>query len=105
MGTDQVLLHRFVVSQLTAAGVDRDRLLRESGLPEWTMAGDDVHLPSQTFSRLWEIGEHALGDPDVALNVASRYQLLGRRPSATAATGRRLAGARRGGPGGLPDRR
>ncbi|MCC3329571.1 AraC family transcriptional regulator [Nocardia abscessus] len=75
MGTDQVLLHRFVVSQLTAAGVDRDRLLRESGLPEWTMAGDDVHLPSQTFSRLWEIGEHALGDPDVALNVASRYRL------------------------------
>lgn len=75
MGTDQVLLHRFVISQLTAAGVDRDRLLRESGLPEWTMAGDDVHLPSQTFSRLWEIGEHELGDPDVALNVASRYEL------------------------------
>ncbi|MGV9721352.1 AraC family transcriptional regulator ligand-binding domain-containing protein [Nocardia beijingensis] len=75
MGTDQVLLHRFVISQLTAAGVDRDRLLREAGLPEWTMAGDDVHLPSQTFSRLWEIGEFELGDPDVALNVASRYQL------------------------------
>ncbi|BDT98247.1 AraC family transcriptional regulator [Nocardia sputorum] len=75
MGTDQVLLHRFVISQLIAAGLDRDLLLRESGLPEWTMAGDDLHLPSQTFSRLWEIGEHELGDPDVALNVASRYQL------------------------------
>ncbi|MEU2038153.1 AraC family transcriptional regulator ligand-binding domain-containing protein [Nocardia niwae] len=75
MGTDQVLLHRFVISQLTAAGLDRDLLLRESGLPEWTMAGDDLHLPSQTFSRLWEIGEHELGDPDIALNVASRYEL------------------------------
>ncbi|MBF6163270.1 AraC family transcriptional regulator [Streptomyces gardneri] len=75
MGTDQVLLHRFVISQLTAVGVDRDRLLRESGLPEWTMAGEDLHLPSQTFSRLWEIAEHELGDPDVALNVASRYEL------------------------------
>ncbi|KAA8880018.1 AraC family transcriptional regulator [Nocardia colli] len=75
MGTDQVLLHRFVISQLSAAGLDRDRLIRETGLPEWTMAGDDVHLPSHTFSRLWELGEHGLGDPDVALNVARRYQL------------------------------
>ncbi|WP_280428457.1 AraC family transcriptional regulator ligand-binding domain-containing protein [Nocardia brasiliensis] len=75
MGTDQVLLHRFVISQLSAAGLDRDRLIKETGLPEWTMAGDDVHLPSHTFSRLWELGEHGLGDPDVALNVARRYQL------------------------------
>lgn len=75
MGTDQVLLHRFVIAQLTAAGLDRDRLIRETGLPEWTMAGEDVHLPSHTFSRLWELGEHGLGDPNVALNVASRYEL------------------------------
>ncbi|WP_433657386.1 AraC family transcriptional regulator ligand-binding domain-containing protein [Nocardia sp. CA-128927] len=75
MGTDQVLLYRFVISQLSAAGLDRERLIRETGLPEWTMAGDDVHLPSHTFSRLWELGEHGLGDPDVALNVARRYQL------------------------------
>ncbi|MCP2317186.1 AraC-type DNA-binding protein [Nocardia amikacinitolerans] len=75
MGTDQVLLHRFVISQLTAAGADRDKLIRETGLPEWTMAGDDMHLPSHTFSRLWEIGAHTLGDPAVALQVASRYEL------------------------------
>jgi AraC-like DNA-binding protein len=75
LGTDQVLLHRFVIGQLTAAGLDRDRLIRETGLPEWTMAGEDVHLPSHTFSRLWELGEHALGDPNVALHVASRYEL------------------------------
>ncbi|MFE9323073.1 AraC family transcriptional regulator ligand-binding domain-containing protein [Nocardia sp. NPDC052278] len=75
MGTDQVLLHRFVISQLTDAGLDRDRLIRETGLPEWTMVGEDVHLPSHTFSRLWELGEHGLGDPNVALHVASRYKL------------------------------
>ncbi|MET8650837.1 MULTISPECIES: AraC family transcriptional regulator ligand-binding domain-containing protein [Nocardia] len=75
MGTDQVLLHRFVISQLSAAGLDRDKLIRESGLPEWTMAGDDVHLPSQTFSRLWELGEHGLSNPNVALEVARRYEL------------------------------
>ncbi|MFI6365918.1 AraC family transcriptional regulator ligand-binding domain-containing protein [Nocardia sp. NPDC050630] len=75
MGTDQVLLHRFVISQLTDAGLDRDRLIRETGLPEWTMVGEDVHLPSHTFSRLWELGEHGLGDPNIALRVASRYKL------------------------------
>ncbi|MEU7628800.1 AraC family transcriptional regulator ligand-binding domain-containing protein [Nocardia sp. NPDC049220] len=75
MGTDQVRLHRFVISQLTAAGLDRDRLIRETRLPEWTMAGHDVHLPSHTFSRLWEVGEYELGDPDIALYVASRYEL------------------------------
>ncbi|MET8878795.1 AraC family transcriptional regulator ligand-binding domain-containing protein [Nocardia sp. NPDC004604] len=75
MGTDQILLHRFVIAQLTAAGVDRDRLIREAGLPEWTMAGEAVHLPSHTFSRLWELGAHALGDPNVALHVASHYEL------------------------------
>lgn len=63
MGTDQVLLHRFVISQLTDAGLDRDRLIRETGLPEWTMVGADVHLPSHTFSRLWELGEH--GPPSI----------------------------------------
>ncbi|MEV5838686.1 AraC family transcriptional regulator [Nocardia sp. NPDC052112] len=75
MGTDQVLLHRFVISQLMDAGLDRDRLIRDTGLPEWTMVGADVHLPSHTFSRLWELGEHGLGDPNVALHVASRYKL------------------------------
>ncbi|MEV0299389.1 AraC family transcriptional regulator ligand-binding domain-containing protein [Nocardia sp. NPDC050710] len=75
MGTDQVLLHRFVISQLSAAGLDRDQLIRDIGLPEWTMAGEEMHLPSQTFSRLWELGEHGLGDPDVALQVARRYEL------------------------------
>lgn len=75
MGTDQALLHRFVISQLTVAGLERERLIRDTGLPEWTMAGDDVHLPSHTFSRLWEIAEHSLRDPNVSLNVARRYRL------------------------------
>ncbi|MFI9509777.1 AraC family transcriptional regulator ligand-binding domain-containing protein [Nocardia sp. NPDC052566] len=75
MGTDQVLLHRFVISELTAAGLDRDRLIKETGLPEWTMAGADLHLPSHTFSRLWELGAHGLGDANVALRVASRFRL------------------------------
>ncbi|WP_280269221.1 AraC family transcriptional regulator ligand-binding domain-containing protein [Nocardia wallacei] len=79
MGTDQTLLHRFVLSQLTAAGLDREQVLRECGVPEWTLTGKGVHVPSSTFSRLWEVGERLLDDPDVALRVASRYQLTATR--------------------------
>ncbi|MFD4439365.1 AraC family transcriptional regulator ligand-binding domain-containing protein [Nocardia sp. NPDC058519] len=74
MATDQSLLHRFVISQFDAAGLDRAQLIRDTGVPDWSMTGDDVHLPSSTFSRLWEVGEHRLG-PDVALQVARRYKL------------------------------
>ncbi|MCM6776328.1 AraC family transcriptional regulator [Nocardia sp. CDC159] len=79
MGTDQTLLHRFVIAQLGAAGLDRDLLLRECGLPEWAMGGPGVHVPSETFARLWEVGERRLDDPNVALHVASRYQLTATR--------------------------
>ncbi|MFF0493398.1 AraC family transcriptional regulator ligand-binding domain-containing protein [Nocardia sp. NPDC004068] len=74
MGTDQTLLHRFVISQLADAGLERDHLVRECGLPRWAMEGPGVHVPSETFSRLWEIGERGLDDANVALYVASRYQ-------------------------------
>nr|WP_232542414.1 AraC family transcriptional regulator ligand-binding domain-containing protein [Nocardia bovistercoris] len=55
--------------------MDRDQLIRDTGLPEWTMAGDDMHLPWEMFSRLWELGAHGLADPSVALQVARRYEL------------------------------
>ncbi|WP_194828145.1 AraC family transcriptional regulator ligand-binding domain-containing protein [Nocardia sp. XZ_19_231] len=74
MATDQSLLHRFVISQFGAAGLDRAQLIRDTGVPDWSMTGNDVHLPSATFSRLWEVGEYRLG-ADVALQVAQRYEL------------------------------
>ncbi|WP_433594373.1 AraC family transcriptional regulator ligand-binding domain-containing protein [Nocardia sp. CA-145437] len=75
MRTDLTLLHQFVLSQLTSMGLDRTRLIQESGVPEWTLTGGGVHVPSETFWRLWETGARMLDDPDVALRVASRYQL------------------------------
>lgn len=75
MGTDQTLLHRFVISQLTAMGLDRAQLIRECRVPDWTLTGNGVHVSSETFWRLWEVGARLLDDPDVALHVASRYEL------------------------------
>ncbi|WP_460723682.1 AraC family transcriptional regulator ligand-binding domain-containing protein [Nocardia heshunensis] len=64
-----------MISQLTAMGLDRRRLISECGVPDWTLTGGGVHVPSESFWRLWEVGAKQLGDPNVALRVASRYQL------------------------------
>lgn len=79
MGTDSTLLHRFVVGEFADAGLDRAHLLRECGLPEWVMSGPPAHVPSEQFSRLWEIGQQWLDVPNVALMVAARYELTATR--------------------------
>ncbi|WP_019930514.1 AraC family transcriptional regulator ligand-binding domain-containing protein [Nocardia sp. BMG111209] len=75
MNTDVALLHRFVIGELAAAGVDPAALLHECGIPAWALSGGPVHLSSGTFGRLWEIAEKWLDEPEVALRVASRYRL------------------------------
>ncbi|AVH22744.1 AraC family transcriptional regulator [Nocardia cyriacigeorgica] len=75
MRTDQVTLHRFVIGELTAAGLDRNKLIRDIGLPSWALASPEAYVPSEIFARLWEVAEHELGDPAVPLRVASRYSM------------------------------
>ncbi|MCX4097033.1 AraC family transcriptional regulator ligand-binding domain-containing protein [Nocardia sp. alder85J] len=75
MGTDVTLLHRFVVSELVTAGLDHGWLLHECDIPDWTLRGPGVHLPSATFARLWEVGSGRLGDPEVPLHIGNRYRL------------------------------
>ncbi|MFE3443628.1 AraC family transcriptional regulator ligand-binding domain-containing protein [Nocardia sp. NPDC059180] len=75
MRTDQITLHRFVIGELAAAGLDRDKLIRDIGLPAWALASPEAHVPSEFFARLWEVAEHELGDPNVPLRVANKYSL------------------------------
>ncbi|MBF6436341.1 AraC family transcriptional regulator ligand-binding domain-containing protein [Nocardia cyriacigeorgica] len=75
MRSDQVTLHRFVIGELTAAGLDRDKLIRDIGLPSWALASPEAYVPSEIFARLWEVAEHELGDPAVPLRVANRYSM------------------------------
>ncbi|MEV0246311.1 AraC family transcriptional regulator ligand-binding domain-containing protein [Nocardia sp. NPDC050712] len=74
LATDQTLLHRFVIAQLAAAGLDRDRLIRECGVPAWALTGPGVYMPSETFGRLWEVAGRWLDDPAVALRIGARYE-------------------------------
>lgn len=71
--TDSVVLPRFVIQRAVEAGLDRAQLLRECGLPEWSLTGDDVRLPSEKYLRIWEVAEHHLADPEIAVHVTEGY--------------------------------
>ncbi|BDT87360.1 AraC family transcriptional regulator [Nocardia cyriacigeorgica] len=75
MPTDNVAIHRFIIGELRAAGIGRKDLVGEIGLPPWALATDDIQVPSRTLVRLWEVAEHDLGDPDIAIALARRFRL------------------------------
>ncbi|MGQ4599404.1 AraC family transcriptional regulator ligand-binding domain-containing protein [Nocardia sp. R6R-6] len=58
-------------------GSSRRQLARAADLPEWMLASSDAMVPSTSQLHLWELVEHELDDPDVALQVG-RMNTLGR---------------------------
>ncbi|WP_280236019.1 AraC family transcriptional regulator [Nocardia cyriacigeorgica] len=75
MPTDKVSIHRFIIGELSAAGIDSNQLIRDIGLPSWALTNDDGHVPSKILGRLWEIAEYELGEPDIAITLAQRFRL------------------------------
>lgn len=56
-------------------GADTQRLARDAQIPAWALSARHVMVPTRLSTRLFEMVEHALGDPDVALRLPSRLQL------------------------------
>ncbi|MFE3445176.1 AraC family transcriptional regulator [Nocardia sp. NPDC059180] len=75
MGTDNVVVHRYVIGELSRAGIDQHQLIRELALPDWALASNNAYVSSQFLTRLWEVAEHELGDADIAIKVAQRFRL------------------------------
>lgn len=73
--TDHILLHRFVISRLAKAGLEPERLIRAAELPPWAIADDHMQVPSEAFSRIWEIAADQLDDPQVGARIGSQYRL------------------------------
>jgi DNA-binding SARP family transcriptional activator/AraC-like DNA-binding protein len=65
---------RFLVRAFEAGGVDTRRLTRDAGIPGWAFRGEEVMLSPYFSMRMWEVAEHALGDPQLPLTVAARFQ-------------------------------
>jgi AraC-like DNA-binding protein len=58
---------RQVLALAGAGGADVRRLAREAGIPGWLLSDDEARVPSHSVFRLWELAEHALGDPHAGL--------------------------------------
>jgi AraC-like DNA-binding protein len=58
---------RQVLALAAAGGADIRRLAREAGITSWLLSDDKARVPTQRVFRLWELTEHALGDPCAGL--------------------------------------
>ncbi|AYF74780.1 AraC family transcriptional regulator [Nocardia yunnanensis] len=73
--TYRLSLHRFVVSELAANGLETEWLLGEAGLPGWALDDGDVQVPSSAYGRLWDVGAGALDDPILPVRLGCRFAL------------------------------
>jgi hypothetical protein len=46
---------------------------RDTRIPGWALADGQAMIPSRQNMRLWQLAEHALEDPDIAMTIASRH--------------------------------
>jgi AraC-like DNA-binding protein len=72
---DSVAIPRFLLAVAAAGGIDQRQLARQAGLPGWTLAATPAMVGPGHALRLWELLEHALGDPHYALRAAGMHQL------------------------------
>ncbi|MFJ4651950.1 AraC family transcriptional regulator ligand-binding domain-containing protein [Nocardia sp. NPDC088792] len=71
--SDSVLLPRFVLTRMRAAGLDPVELARAAGAGHWALDGPQASVPGRVYQRLWELFEHRIGAPHVGLRAAERY--------------------------------
>jgi len=73
---DSSPLPRSLLGAAAAAGVDTRQLARDAQLPAWAFNTTGVAMiPSRYIMDLFELAEHALGDPDIAMTVVDRHRV------------------------------
>ncbi|MGH3250714.1 MAG: AraC family transcriptional regulator ligand-binding domain-containing protein [Trebonia sp.] len=71
---ESVRMPRFQLAVVAAAGGDGARIAGEARVPGWALAADDAMISPHHALRLWELAEHALQLPDIALTAATRLR-------------------------------
>lgn len=70
---DLILLPKLALDCTGLSGPVRRRLAREADIPEWMLDSTQVAVPSDRNIRLWELVEHEITDPHVALRAGRSY--------------------------------
>lgn len=66
---DSILMPRLALDNVGLSEQVRQRLADEADVPGWMLAGNAAAVPSDRSRRVWELVEHELNDPHVALRV------------------------------------
>lgn len=72
---DSAAIARFLLSVAAAGGIDQRQLARQAELPGWVLNSGHAMVKPGYALRLWELLEHALGDPYFAVRAAGMHQL------------------------------
>jgi AraC-like DNA-binding protein len=73
-GRESSKMVRYLLGASAAGGADAARLVRAIHLPGWILQRDDAMISPHYALRLWELADHALEHPQLALTFADRYQ-------------------------------
>ena len=73
-GRESSKMVRYLLGASAAGGADAARLARDLRLPGWILQRDEVMISPDYALRLWELAEHALQVPHLAITFAERYQ-------------------------------
>lgn len=73
-GRESSKMVRYLLGASVAGGADAARLTRDLRLPGWILQHDDAMISPDYALRLWELAEHALKVPNLAITFAERYQ-------------------------------
>ncbi|MEU1982323.1 AraC family transcriptional regulator ligand-binding domain-containing protein [Nocardia sp. NPDC019395] len=72
---ENVAFSNFILSSAGLTGAARRHLARAAQLPDWVLDSGDTMVSSTHQLNLWELVEHKLGDPHVALQVGKKNTL------------------------------
>ncbi len=73
-GRESSKMVRYLLGASAAGGADAAALARDVRLPGWILQRDEVMISPGYALRMWELAEHALEVPDLAITFAGRYQ-------------------------------
>ncbi|MEV0248951.1 AraC family transcriptional regulator ligand-binding domain-containing protein [Nocardia sp. NPDC050712] len=66
---DNVSFSKFILDNAGLTEAARQRLARAAELPQWLLDEGDAMVPSTVQLQLWELIEHRLDNPDIALHI------------------------------------
>jgi DNA-binding SARP family transcriptional activator len=71
---ESVKMVRFLARAFKAAGFNARQLISDAQIPDWVLRCEESMVSPYFAMRMWEVGEHAFGDPHLPFAVVTRFR-------------------------------